>query len=885
MSVINRMWSAALVALSFGACVHAAPVGVTEEPADIDAEAVRRAMEAHGPIAGERLNFEMLDGIVEDWSAVEAREGEKVQAIENLKARNGRPGRWRVPPAGATRDAASGIRYVINEWGDTRMGIGFPGEVTIVGANILGQGSGAGVFAPGLRVHGYRNGELIETTQWFDQIGEAPEWFAMDLVGVDRIEIEARAAVRDAGWYGLDDLTYVPADSDRPVVVDFEDLGPREVLTGTGYSGLVWEQGVGPIDEDAWDGIPAPQPSPFDLIGEDAQGGDDSAPAIRDGGVRAASAPNLVQSFQGPERGDSNQFSFPPDTNGAVGPNHFVSVVNTIFQVHDKNGNLLASSSLGSFQPGTSGDPRVLYDNHSDRWIVMSTNFGTRIYLAVSETSNPLGSWFKGNFTAAAGADSGCWVDYPTLGYDEDGIYIAAFMVGCGYSMWAIEKAPLLDPSPSFGVITAFRQFEFDTVQPAQSYDTGSNRYTIALFNSSNVSVRRVTGPITAPALGSRQVVSVPQGNFPPDAPALGANDPLDTVGHRIMNAVFRNGRLYASQTISVSGRSAVRYLEINPSNFSLSDSAVVSDSSLYFYFPSVAVNDRGDLLLGFSGSNASQFPACYVAGRSTADPSGQISDPVLYRSGVASQDLIDNFGRNRYGDYSLTTVDPVDDETFWTIQEYNSSQNIWATWIGEFSFEEPDCNNNGVPDSQDILSGTSQDVNGNGTPDECEFAGSFQLLSPVDGATDIDPAAFNTFTWEEPDNADKYTITIATTPTFDPGSILVGPIDRSQPDLTVFSGTFQEATDYYWSVVAESDGNLTPSTPEVAMFSTIDPNSGCAGDINGDGVTDLGDFNVLGVNFGAGPGATLQQGDLSGNGFVDLADFNLLGIDFGCGL
>jgi hypothetical protein len=34
-----------------------------------------------------------------------------------------------------------------------------------------------------------------------------------------------------------------------------------------------------------------------------------------------------------------------------------------------------------------------------------------------------------------------------------------------------------------------------------------------------------------------------------------------------------------------------------------------------------------------------------------------------------------------------------------------------------------PDCNNNGVPDSQDIAGGNSLDCNGNGTPDECEIS------------------------------------------------------------------------------------------------------------------------------------------------------------------
>jgi hypothetical protein len=56
-----------------------------------------------------------------------------------------------------------------------------------------------------------------------------------------------------------------------------------------------------------------------------------------------------------------------------------------------------------------------------------------------------------------------------------------------------------------------------------------------------------------------------------------------------------------------------------------------------------------------------------------------------------------------------------------------------------------------------------------------------------------------------------------------------------------------------------------------------------CAGDVNGDGVTDTFDFGELASNFGAGPGATRAQGDLNGDGIVDTFDFGELAADFGC--
>ena len=50
--------------------------------------------------------------------------------------------------------------------------------------------------------------------------------------------------------------------------------------------------------------------------------------------------------------------------------------------------------------------------------------------------------------------------------------------------------------------------------------------------------------------------------------------------------------------------------------------------------------------------------------------------------------------GKVRWGDYSATVVDPEDDRTFWTIQEYAEEDegpdpydDRWGTWWGKLSF------------------------------------------------------------------------------------------------------------------------------------------------------------------------------------------------------
>src|SRR5205807_2404123 len=101
--------------------------------------------------------------------------------------------------------------------------------------------------------------------------------------------------------------------------------------------------------------------------------------------------------------GDSN--FIPPDTMGAIGPNHIVELINGRFRVFDRSGNAIggATSSLNTFwtnagvATASSFDPRILYDSANDRWFAASADNGglatSRFLVAVSNTNNPTGAW------------------------------------------------------------------------------------------------------------------------------------------------------------------------------------------------------------------------------------------------------------------------------------------------------------------------------------------------------------------------------------------------------------------------------------------------------------------------------------------------------------
>src|SRR5262249_3799848 len=121
---------------------------------------------------------------------------------------------------------------------------------------------------------------------------------------------------------------------------------------------------------------------------------------------------------------------------------------------------------------------------------------------------------------------------------------------------------------------------------------------------------------------------------------------------------------------------------------------ARISDPTLAYYFPSIAANSCDGVMVGFTGSgpNAGQFASAMYTGRLASDPVNTMQSVAVLHAGVADYFKTFGFGRNRWGDFSATCVDPADDTTLWTIQEYAATQvgmncvdgsGRWGTWWG----------------------------------------------------------------------------------------------------------------------------------------------------------------------------------------------------------
>jgi hypothetical protein len=121
-------------------------------------------------------------------------------------------------------------------------------------------------------------------------------------------------------------------------------------------------------------------------------------------------------------------FVRPPDTNGAVGPAHVVTMLNSILQIQDREGTVIQTVALPDFW-GTGfenlSDPNLLYDAPAARWIaaiLAGPALPTRVILAVSQTDDPRGAWSL--YPIVPTANGSGFPDFPRLGLSASRIVV-----------------------------------------------------------------------------------------------------------------------------------------------------------------------------------------------------------------------------------------------------------------------------------------------------------------------------------------------------------------------------------------------------------------------------------------------------------------------------
>src|SRR3989442_403334 len=225
----------------------------------------------------------------------------------------------------------------------------------------------------------------------------------------------------------------------------------------------------------------------------------------------------------------------------------------------------------------------------------------------------------------------------------------------------------------------------------------------IALF--SRVVLRRVTNPGGTPARSGNLNLTVPATALPLKQPACGSTTNIDTSDDRLfMASIHRNkitgaATLWTAHNIAVNTscvgagngggrRNGARWYEIGSLSAApaLVQSGTLCDTATTnprgFIYPSVVETGQGHMVLGSTFAASNLFAGATAAGRLRTDALGSTQAPTNLQAGLASYTLVAN-GLNRWGDYSFTDVDPNDDQTVWTVQEYaDSPMNNWAVRV-----------------------------------------------------------------------------------------------------------------------------------------------------------------------------------------------------------
>ncbi len=192
--------------------------------------------------------------------------------------------------------------------------------------------------------------------------------------------------------------------------------------------------------------------------------------------------------------------------------------------------------------------------------------------------------------------------------------------------------------------------------------------------------------------------------------PQQGTSLRLDTLGDKIMTPVVyqnRNGieSLWADHTVctdvNCTGPTAVRWYQFNVTGGNFPATAVQQQSwthggdGLWRWMPSIAVDGNGNTAIGYSASSNTIFPSIRYAGRVAVDSLNNLAqgEAIMTVGGGAQTNPL-----GRWGDYSMTTIDPSDGITFWHVNEYYpvTANASWFTRIGKFKFNSctpaPSC-------------------------------------------------------------------------------------------------------------------------------------------------------------------------------------------------
>lgn len=464
----------------------------------------------------------------------------------------------------------------------------------------------------------------------------------------------------------------------------------------------------------------------------------DMAPAGAPGAGEALATPHVPPTFdpaqvevgERTKVDDGRAFGFdailntgwtPPDPHLAVGPSHIVVMTNGAIAFFQKNGTKdfqdEIEDSFGFWgSVGATGfvfDPEVLYDPQSGRFFAMAAEAfapGNRSYVlvAVSDDSNPNGTWYKYRFETTALA--GDLFDSPNIGVSPDVVVITGdgFGISANYPVYTFDKASLLAGLPP--AVTRSTTMSTTTqsagLSPVTFADAPGVYFLEHQEGTSRTAVRvlMLQNPLTTPTFVST-TVTVPSYSAPEDPPQQGTTSRPETFDARFWSVAQRQGRLWGTHHVNNS-RVRARWYEIDLRGWPVSGSTptllqsgeIDPGGTVRTFFSAIGVDGAGNAVITSARSSPTEFISMITAYRTACDPTGTFRAPVTEKSATAG------YTSGRWGDYASVQPDPASPNTFWAHHEYAIGSS-WRTWIARVDVDAcpADWTCDGVVNSIDI--------------------------------------------------------------------------------------------------------------------------------------------------------------------------------------
>ena len=441
---------------------------------------------------------------------------------------------------------------------------------------------------------------------------------------------------------------------------------------------------------------------------------------------RAPTSPLAADSFPG--LSDNGRF-IPPDTHGAVGTNLLVAVGNGSMQIQTRSGAIVSSTTLANFWSSVFTnnnqdvfDPKILYDSTRDRFIFTTCYAGfdtnSAVLIGVTATGDPTGNWFL--YRVQADPTGQLWADYPSIGFNRNWVVVTfnMFTIAGGSfvrsQIYIFDKANLMaGGATANNTLDASPNPQRFTLVPTVNMDPTPELYLIqnvagtgGIGNSGTLALYRITGRVGAETVNLQGNIAVFGGwqDFPivgnaDFSPQLGLPIRIQANDSRMQNAVQRNGSIWCTHQVFLPAgggtRMAVQWFQILPFGPGfVGQRGRIDDPTgqRFFGFPSIAVNRFNDVLIGYSTFGANQYAGAGYSYRRVTDPFGTMQPDQTLKLGEGPYFKDFGSGANRWGDYSMTMVDPLNDLDMWTIQEYAATpvgnpaiqdNGRWGTWWG----------------------------------------------------------------------------------------------------------------------------------------------------------------------------------------------------------